>query len=124
LISDSIRPTRLLGLPPADRPLNTSRFLRIGSNAARDIRLDCLWLIGFTVLLVAAPQLHDQLGLDFDVFDEQHARLGSCRFHGAGAVGESSRAASRWCRAHFPASASAFPPGISGQASALRLGAA
>jgi 4-amino-4-deoxy-L-arabinose transferase-like glycosyltransferase len=29
-----------------------AKFLRIGSNATRDIRLDWLWLIGFTLLLV------------------------------------------------------------------------
>lgn len=33
--------------------VSTSNFLRAGSTAARDIRLDYVWLIGFTLLLVA-----------------------------------------------------------------------
>src|SRR6185503_15173912 len=36
---------------PCMKP-GTSNLLRIGSNATRDVRLDWLWLIGFTLLLV------------------------------------------------------------------------
>ena len=31
--------------------MKPDNFLRAGSNAVRDIRLDYLWLIGFTLLL-------------------------------------------------------------------------